>query len=159
MMIRVRATLLVPVRAIIAPGLLRGQMGSGVPAHSLWMVGRRDPTEPRSSVSERLGHASVSFTLDTYGHTMPGQQASAAAAVAALVDRKDGRYQTATTRSASSGAPRCFRRSTRWARQGSNLRPRDYESPALTTELLALELRGWDSNPQTFRLTADRSAN
>ena len=25
-----------------------------------------------------------------------------------------------------------------WARQGSNLRPRDYESPALTTELLAL---------------------
>ena len=26
----------------------------------------------------------------------------------------------------------------RWARQGSNLRPRDYESPALTTELRAL---------------------
>jgi hypothetical protein len=25
----------------------------------------------------------------------------------------------------------------RWARQGSNLRPKDYESPALTTELLA----------------------
>ncbi len=25
-----------------------------------------------------------------------------------------------------------------WARQGSNLRPRDYESPALTTELRAL---------------------
>src|SRR5580692_5545958 len=24
----------------------------------------------------------------------------------------------------------------RWGRQGSNLRPRDYESPALTTELL-----------------------
>ena len=36
-------------------------------------------------VSERLGHASVSFTLDTYGHVMPGQQAEAAAAVAALV--------------------------------------------------------------------------
>jgi hypothetical protein len=27
-----------------------------------------------------------------------------------------------------------------WGRQGSNLRPRDYESPALTTELLPLEL-------------------
>jgi Phage integrase family len=26
-------------------------------------------------VSERLGHSSVSFTLDTYGHVMPGQQA------------------------------------------------------------------------------------
>src|SRR5918994_3701794 len=37
-------------------------------------------------VSERLGHASTSFTLDTYGHVMPGQQATAAAAVAALVD-------------------------------------------------------------------------
>ena len=37
-------------------------------------------------VSERLGHASVAFTLDTYGHVMPGQQASAAAAAAALVD-------------------------------------------------------------------------
>lgn len=36
-------------------------------------------------VSERLGHASVSFTLDTYGHVLPGQQADAAAAVAALV--------------------------------------------------------------------------
>lgn len=37
-------------------------------------------------VSDRLGHASVAFTLDTYGHVLPGQQASAAAAVAALVD-------------------------------------------------------------------------
>lgn len=36
-------------------------------------------------VSERLGHASVSFTLDTYAHVMPGQQAEAAAAVAALL--------------------------------------------------------------------------
>jgi hypothetical protein len=37
-------------------------------------------------VSDRLGHATASFTLDTYGHVMPGQQADAAAAVAALVD-------------------------------------------------------------------------
>ena len=36
-------------------------------------------------VSERLGHASVSFTLDTYAHVMPGQQADAAAAAAALL--------------------------------------------------------------------------
>ena len=36
--------------------------------------------------SERLGHASVAFTLDVYAHVMPGQQADAAAAVAALVD-------------------------------------------------------------------------
>jgi integrase len=37
-------------------------------------------------VSERLGHSSVAFTLDRYAHVMPGQQANAAAAVAALVD-------------------------------------------------------------------------
>jgi hypothetical protein len=36
--------------------------------------------------SERLGHASVAFTLDVYGHVLPGQQADAAVAVAALVD-------------------------------------------------------------------------
>ena len=38
-------------------------------------------------VSERLGHASAGFTLDTYAHVMPGQQAEAAAAVAALLTR------------------------------------------------------------------------
>ena len=37
-------------------------------------------------VSERLGHASVAFTLDTYAHVMPGQQAEAAAAVSALLE-------------------------------------------------------------------------
>ena len=37
-------------------------------------------------VSERLGHASVAFTLDVYSHVMPGQQADIAAAVARLVD-------------------------------------------------------------------------
>lgn len=36
-------------------------------------------------VSERLGHASVSFTLDTYAHVMSGQQAEAAAVAAALL--------------------------------------------------------------------------
>lgn len=36
-------------------------------------------------VSERLGHASVGFTLDTYAHAVPGWQAEAAATVAGLV--------------------------------------------------------------------------
>jgi integrase len=36
-------------------------------------------------VSERLGHASVSFTVDTYAHVMRGQQAEAAAADATLL--------------------------------------------------------------------------
>jgi integrase len=37
-------------------------------------------------VSERLGHSSVAFTLDRYGHVLDGMQSTAAAAVAALVD-------------------------------------------------------------------------
>lgn len=37
-------------------------------------------------VSERLGHASISMTLDVYSHAIPALQESAAALVAALVD-------------------------------------------------------------------------
>jgi integrase len=36
-------------------------------------------------VSERLGHATVSFTLDVYSHVMPGLQEDAAAIVATLI--------------------------------------------------------------------------
>ena len=42
----------------------------------------RNPKE----ISRRLGHATVAFTLDRYGHLMPEAGAEAAAAVAALVD-------------------------------------------------------------------------
>jgi integrase len=37
-------------------------------------------------VSERLGHASVGITLDTYSHSIPAMQADAAAKVAALIE-------------------------------------------------------------------------
>ena len=37
-------------------------------------------------VQERLGHASIKTTMDTYTHVMPGMQRSAAELVAALVD-------------------------------------------------------------------------
>lgn len=40
---------------------------------------------PVKVVSERLGHTSTSFTLDTYTHAVPGMQADAARQVAALV--------------------------------------------------------------------------
>jgi len=36
-------------------------------------------------VSERLGHATVSITLDTYSHAIPAMQEEAAALIAALV--------------------------------------------------------------------------
>lgn len=37
-------------------------------------------------LAKRLGHASPGFTLAKYGHLVPGVQANAAAATAALVD-------------------------------------------------------------------------
>ena len=37
-------------------------------------------------VSERLGHADVAFTLQVYGHVLPGHQREAAEAAADLVD-------------------------------------------------------------------------
>src|SRR5262249_4866288 len=43
-------------------------------------------------VSERLGHASVGITLDTYSHVLPGLQEAAAAQLDALLEvsaRKD----------------------------------------------------------------------
>jgi integrase len=42
--------------------------------------------EPVKTVSERLGHASVTVTLAVYGHVMPGDQRRAASRFAALVD-------------------------------------------------------------------------
>ena len=36
-------------------------------------------------VSERLGHATVSITLDTYSHAIPAMQEEAAALIAQLV--------------------------------------------------------------------------
>jgi integrase len=41
-------------------------------------------------VSERLGHATVAFTLDTYSHVMPGLQEDAAERVAAAIGLQSG---------------------------------------------------------------------
>jgi hypothetical protein len=40
-------------------------------------------------VSERLGHSSVAFTLDTYAHVMPGMQPDAAELFIRLVFNGD----------------------------------------------------------------------
>ncbi len=40
-------------------------------------------------VQERLGHAKISITMDTYSHVMPDMRESAAELVAALVDLSD----------------------------------------------------------------------
>jgi integrase len=41
--------------------------------------------EPVKTVSERLGHASATITLQVYAHTMPGDEKRAASRFAALV--------------------------------------------------------------------------
>jgi integrase len=40
---------------------------------------------PAKVVSERLGHATISITLDTYTHVLPEQDAEAAESVASLI--------------------------------------------------------------------------
>src|SRR4051812_23521445 len=60
-----------------------GPIGSReVPMEGAAEAAQRAPEAPPG---ERLGHASVALTLDTYAHVMSGQQAQAAATVAALV--------------------------------------------------------------------------
>jgi integrase len=41
-------------------------------------------------VSERLGHATVGFTLDTYSHVLPGLQKDAAERVAVAIGLQSG---------------------------------------------------------------------
>jgi integrase len=38
-------------------------------------------------VQERLGHATITITLDTYSHAIPAMQEDAAARIAALLQR------------------------------------------------------------------------
>jgi integrase len=52
--------------------------------HSWATLALRAGVSPKI-VSERLGHASVGFTLDVYAHAVPGWQAEAAATVADLM--------------------------------------------------------------------------
>jgi hypothetical protein len=40
---------------------------------------------PVKVVSERLGHATPAFTIDTYQHVLPGMQAAAARTFEALI--------------------------------------------------------------------------
>jgi integrase len=41
---------------------------------------------PVKVISERLGHADVAFTMNTYAHAIPAMQAEAAVQIAGLVD-------------------------------------------------------------------------
>ncbi len=64
-------------------------MGSPPSPHPVWYTHATHllamGKNPRM-VSERLGHADVAFTLQVYGHVLPGHQREAAEAAAELVD-------------------------------------------------------------------------
>jgi integrase len=45
---------------------------------------------PAKVVSERLGHASVTLTLDTYSHVLPTMQRRAADLMGQILGRKSG---------------------------------------------------------------------
>ena len=49
---------------------------------------------PAKIVSERLGHATVAFTLQVYSHVLPGMDQQAANTVAALIWEQDGDART-----------------------------------------------------------------
>jgi integrase len=56
--------------------------------HSWATLALRAGVHPKV-VQERLGHANIAITMDTYSHVMPDMQESAAELVAALVDLSD----------------------------------------------------------------------
>jgi integrase len=47
--------------------------------------------EPVKTVSERLGHASATITMQVYAHVLPGSQREAAELFASLVERGKAR--------------------------------------------------------------------
>ena len=87
-----------------------------------------------------LGHRSAAFTLTVYGHLLDADLDDLALRLdgePGPVRRfpRPGRGLSRPTRSRPQAeAPKKLPRPaiSPWARQGSNLRPRDYESPALT---------------------------
>ena len=56
---------------------------------------------PAKVVSERLGHATAAFTIETYQHVMPGMQADAATVIEALLTPASRALLPATTSTAS----------------------------------------------------------
>ncbi len=48
---------------------------------------------PVKVVSERLGHATTAFTIETYQHVLPGMQADAAKQFGRLIDPSTGRHR------------------------------------------------------------------
>jgi len=73
--------------ALYTPRSKNGAVGRCY-AEDTELRGRRytgPPVAHPKVVSERLGHATISITLDTYSHAIPAMQEEAAALIAGLV--------------------------------------------------------------------------
>jgi hypothetical protein len=64
--------------------LVRWRIGVLVPLNTHATLALQAGIHPKV-VSERLGHATISITLDTYSHAIPAMQEEAAALIAGLV--------------------------------------------------------------------------
>jgi hypothetical protein len=58
---------------------------------------------PAKIVSERLGHANIAITMDTYSHVLPGLDEQAAGTVARLILGKSRRQQPADDKAPTRG--------------------------------------------------------
>jgi integrase len=65
-------------RLVKAARVRRDRLHDARHAPATWLLAEGTPV---NVVSERLGHAKVSITLDTYAHVLPGMQDGAGAAV------------------------------------------------------------------------------
>ncbi len=90
--------------------------------------------ESLKEISDRLGHSTIGITADIYAHVLPATARESAERRAASVPRAlcPPRAHEASEDLATGAAGDRTRRSNEWGGWGSNPRPTDYESAALT---------------------------
>ena len=99
--------------------------------HAAWLIAQG---EHPKTIQSRLGHASISTTLDRYGHLMPGMDEAAADRLGASIKHSGS---TELRRPSRRFAPKREKSPVLtgdfgvWALQGSNLRPLPCEGSAL----------------------------
>jgi hypothetical protein len=107
---------------------------------------------PAKIVSERLGHANIAITMDTYSHVLPGQDEQAADTVAQLILGKSSRQKPSDDKSLTRGRRAARRRrevkgeapGRRCGDRGdSNPDLRDHNPNRPPASPLLLEPEGW----------------
>ena len=77
-----------PVQRLVRPARTNHRTGTDPPNHDLrhsYATAALSAGIPAEVVSERLGHANIALTLDTYSHVLPNMQEKAAEQVAQLI--------------------------------------------------------------------------